>query len=158
MRVNLADSGPSFGQCRGQRPRGGGQEVTAAAGGMVPLRQQRQKAAGTGGMSVPPDLDRRELPEVRLAHVQQVTEGRGAPLERGQLVPRGATGCQKTQGLGQRRASQLGAGQSTRARQPGRAPCRPTSGSLVPTARGLGQACTFTSMPPWERCCRARKG
>lgn len=74
--------------------------------------------------SVPRDLDGRELPEVRLAHVQHAAEGRGAPLEWRQLVPRGAADCQEAQGLGQGRAGhlQVRGGQVAKSSQP-RKPC-----------------------------------
>lgn len=80
----------------------GGSRWGGPAGVSTGGRQQSRE-----GASVPPDLDGRELPEVGLAHVQQAAEGRGAPLERGQLVPRGATGRQEAQGLGQCRVRHL---------------------------------------------------
>lgn len=77
---------PRSGGSRRQSQEGGEQEVKAALPGSA------EKAAERRGASVPPDLDGRELPEVGVTHVQHFLEGRGAPLERGYLVPRGATG------------------------------------------------------------------
>lgn len=124
--VNLADPGPGCRHSRGEGHGGSGREVTVAASRGVALLWQQ----GRDGASVPPDLDGRELPEVGVAHVQQATEGRGAPLERRQLVPRGATGCQKAQGLGQRHASHLGAGAEQAAGWP------PGLGSKLTPPRG----------------------
>ena len=130
-----------------------------AASWVVPARVSGgRRQQSRDGASVPRDLDGRELPEVRLAHVQHAAKGRGTPLERGQLVPRGAADRQEAQGLGHGRAGHLWVrgGRVSTSSQP-RKPCGspPTLTTLHPQHPEPG---TFTSMPPWERWRRAWKG
>ena len=113
---------------------GGGQGGSQSGG--PHWGQRGQKAAEQRRSSVPRDLDGRELPEVRLTHVQHAAEGRSAPLEWRQLVPRGAADCQEAQGLGQGRAGhlQVQGGQVAKSSQP-RKPCSsPPTLTPPPTA------------------------